>query len=208
MCSQKRSSTGSRISVMLWRRTWIIWSSVHVPAAAVLGARHDPIPSHDTPPRVMAAPAHPASTPTVSEPLQTHPTDRWEHTRPPTPVMPAHTRLASRAAARSTAWMKTVGQLNVTLSSQPVNCNSKTHYISNNSINNKCCMIKWLHWSNLFVFFLRDWDAGWWSKNLWRSSWFRTQPGTMYPHYRGHAVSTKQRMLRYAYRLCYVMLIV
>lgn len=108
LCSQKRSSTGNRISVMLWRRTWIIWSSVHVPAAAVLAARHDPIPSHDTPPQVMAAPAHPASTPTVSEPLQTHPTDRWEHTRLPTPVMPAHTRLASRAAARSTAWMKTV----------------------------------------------------------------------------------------------------
>lgn len=136
---------------MLWRQIWIIWSSVHVPAAAVLAAHHDPIPFHDTPPRVMAAPAHLASTQTVSEPLQTHPTDRWEHTRPPTPVMPAHTRLASRAAARSTAWMKMVGdtQLNVTLSSQPVNCNSETHYISNNSINNKCCTIKWLHWSNL-----------------------------------------------------------
>ncbi len=110
VCFQKRNSTGSHISAMLWRRTWIIWSSVHVPAAAVQAARHDPIPFHDTPPRVMAAPAHPASTLTVSEHLRTHPTDRWEHTRLPTPVMPAHTRLESRAAARSTAWMKMVGE--------------------------------------------------------------------------------------------------
>lgn len=110
MCGlfQRRSSIGSRTSAMLSNWTWITWTNVLGPVAAVQVAYPITNACPATPPPATAALTLPELRRTASGPQFRPHTDLCGLAALLQPAMGAHIPLALRAAARTAFWMMMV----------------------------------------------------------------------------------------------------